>query len=124
MFISIGIGCKNAIGSLFIYILSYYKQTYSDDISLKNSTVFITLYTIPAAICALFSLKISTKFNINTYFRILSIIDTLSYLIAIHQKNFYFFLLFYSWIPNFIAYGLLIVPLMKNIWTSFSNYKG
>jgi hypothetical protein len=119
----VGMGLKSSLSSLLLYIFSYFRQ-YDSSVSIEHSTSFISLYTIPAAILALFSLKISSYISLKYFFRIISCIDALSYILAIFQTNFYLFLLFYIYIPNFIAFGLLSVPLIKNIWDFFPNNKG
>ena len=123
LLVSVGLGCKASVGPLFIYILSYYRTT-STSISHQNCQWTLGVYSLPTSILALFSLRLSRMVNIKWYFRSLCLVDSLSYVVSYYQSDFYLFMLFYCWIPNLIAYGLLMVPLLNNIWSNFSTKRG
>lgn len=119
LMIFMGLGCKAALSSMLIYIISFFREQ-SPAISLRDSAVYIHLYSLPAAFCALLSIRASRVLPIHIYFRLFCILDVISYGISVFvTNNYYLFLLFYSWIPSFIAYGFMLPPLLKYVWDSF-----
>jgi hypothetical protein len=116
------VGQRNMIGTLYLYMVSYFRQ-YDPTISIASTSVLGNSCLI-LGLFALCSIRLSESVGFTKYVRVLAIIDTLCTLLCPYIKHEYSLYLFYVFLPMFIGNGMLYMPIVDNLWNNNFPNKG